>query len=123
MRSVLIASLISLAGCPINPEATEPEPPPPDAPVTPGPVPTTNVFASSFDQYCSTDYDCAAVYEGNACAPTRCANAAIRYDALPKYRAELGAFWSCYEPEPQACSYAIGDVAVCVANKCTLPGL
>ena len=106
----------------MTPEPVEPTPPPPP-PVDEGPTqtPSTDVLASSFDMYCTRDDDCAAVYEGNACSPVRCANAAIRRDALPEYRAELGAYWSCYEPDDEAqCTSSIGDPAICVAGRCSL---
>ena len=122
MRFLLLVSLIG--ACAVTPDAAEPTPPP-DAAITvdAGLLPTTNVFAASFDQYCTRDDDCVAVFEGNACEPCRCANAAIRRDAMPEYRAEIGAFWSCQEPTECAagCDVATGDPAICVANKCTLP--
>jgi hypothetical protein len=121
MRYLLLASLI--AGCSVTPEPVEPsQPAVPDA-SGPMQTPSTNVFASSFDTYCTRDDDCVAAYEGNACAPCRCANTAIRRDALPEYRAELGAYWSCYAPEDCAadCTSVIGDPAICVAGRCSLP--
>ena len=125
MRFVFLASLMT--ACAVSPDAAEPtQPAAPDAGfVADSARPSTNVLASSFDQYCTRDDECAAVFEGNACEPCRCANAAIRRDALPKYRAEIGAFWSCHEPTECAadCQAVTGDSAICVANKCTLPSL
>jgi len=124
-----LASLIPLAACSLGPEPAEPTQPAPDAAVavdaSPMQTPTTLVLANSFDQSCTRDDECVAVYEGNACAPCRCANAAIRRDALPKYRAEIGAYWSCYEPAACGadCQAVTGDPAICVAGRCTLPGL
>jgi hypothetical protein len=64
------------------------------------------------------------VFEGNACSAVQCANAAIRRDALTEYRAELGAYWSCRAPQACPAGKAVmGDPAICVANKCVLPGL
>ena len=124
MRFVLLASLIT--ACAVGPEPAEPiQPVRPDADTSPMQTPSTLVLASSFDQSCTYDSECVAVYQGNACAPCRCANAAIHRDALPKYRAEIGAYWSCYAPEDCGadCQAVTGDAAICVANKCTLPGL
>lgn len=124
MRSLVL--LVFLAGCPITPEPSEPSQPPPDAGVaidsSPMQTPSTLVLASSFDTYCTRDDDCVAAFEGNACESCRCANTAIRRDALPKYRSELGAYWTCYEQKAcQAdCNAVIGDAAICVAGKCAL---
>ncbi|MBA3499818.1 MAG: hypothetical protein H0T65_05580 [Deltaproteobacteria bacterium] len=125
MRLVFLASL--LAGCAVGPEPAEPiPPPPPPVDVTsPFQTPSTLVLARAFDQACTRDDECVAVYEGNACTACRCANAAIHRDALPKYRAEIGAYWACYAPEDCGadCQAVTGDAAICVANKCTLPGI
>ncbi|MDQ3334434.1 MAG: hypothetical protein M4D80_04680 [Myxococcota bacterium] len=124
MRFALLASLIS--ACAVGPEPAEPiQPATPDATTSPIQTPSTLVLASRFDQSCTYNSDCVAVYEGSACAPCRCANAAIHRDALPKYRAEIGAYWACYAPEDCGadCQAVTGDAAICVANKCTLPGI
>ncbi len=128
MRYLLVASLAFLAACPVTPDSAEPtQPLPPDAPapIVDAPVPSTLIFASSFDRYCTRDDDCVAAFEGNACDDCRCANTAIRRDALPKYRVEIGAYWACYAPEACGadCPAVIGDPAICVAGRCTLPGL
>src|SRR5512139_3437602 len=109
MRDLLASLLVlSLGACAVGPEPAEPaSPSPPDADTSPMQTPSTLVTAASYDQYCTRDDDCAAIYEGNACAPTRCANAAVRRDALPEYRAELGAYWACYEPAPATCAAVI----------------
>jgi hypothetical protein len=127
MRIVASLSLFLLAACPITPDSAEPtQPPPPDATAAVAdapPAPRTEIAADDHDRYCTRDDECVAAFEGNACDPCRTANTAIRRDALPRNRAELGAYWACYEPE--ACEAdggaAIGDPAICVANKCTLP--
>lgn len=126
---LLLASLSFLAACAVGPEPAEPTapaapdatPPPPDA--SPVQTPSTLVLASGFDQACTRDDECVAVFEGNACDACRCANTAIRRDALPRYRAELGAFWSCHDPATCGgdCAAVIGDPAICVAGRCTLP--
>jgi hypothetical protein len=123
MRSFLLALLI--AGCAVGPEAEEPvSPAPPDADTTPWQTPPVLVLAGNYDQSCTRDGDCIAVFEGNACTAVQCANAAIRRDELTEYRAELGTSWSCRTP--QACPVGtpvMGDPAICVANKCVVPGL
>lgn len=126
MRPLLLASLV-LGGCLATTDATdpvEPSQPTPDADTSPMQTPNALVLANNYDQYCTRDTDCVAVYEGNACDPVRCANAAIRLDELTEYRAELGAYWSCYAP--RACPVGnpvTGDAAICVAGRCALPGL
>jgi hypothetical protein len=117
MRFVLF-SLI--AGCAVTPEPVEPTPPVPEVEQGPMQTPSVDVLASSFDAYCTRDDECAAVYEGNACDSCQCANTAIRRDALPEYRAELGAYWSCQDDGACACERDIGDAALCVAGRCTL---
>ena len=104
----------------MTPEPTEPSQPTPDAFVdnTPTQTQSTSIAASSFDRYCTRDDECTAVFEGNACDPDRCANTAIRRDALPKYRSEIGAYWSCYTPSDDVCPAVIGDPAACVNNTC-----
>ena len=121
MRYLLLA-LLTACGA-VGTEPNEPTPLSPDADTSPMQTPSTLVLARDFDTYCTRDDECAAIYEGNACAPDRCANAAIRRDALPRYRAELGAYWACYEPQGEVCAAAIGDAAACVAGRCVLPGL
>ncbi|MDQ3368593.1 MAG: hypothetical protein M3680_24455, partial [Myxococcota bacterium] len=87
-----------------------------------GPTASTAIRATSYDQYCTRDDECVAVFQGNACQSCRCAAGAIRRDALTAYRADLGAFWSCHEPQPCAagCTAVIGDAAICRAGTCTL---
>jgi hypothetical protein len=124
MRFVLLASLIT--ACAVGPEPAEPvQPAPPDADTSPMQTPSTLVLAKTFDTYCTRDDECAAIYEGNACESCRCANAAIRRDALPRYRVEIGQYWACYAPEDCAadCQAVTGDAAICVAGRCALPGL
>ena len=124
MRLALLALLIS--ACAVGPEPVEPAPPPPPpVDTTPMQTPSTLVLAASFDQSCTRDDECVAIYEGNACAACRCANAAIHRDALPRYRAEIGAYWSCHAPEECGadCQLVTGDAAICVAGRCALPGL
>jgi hypothetical protein len=120
----LLALLI--AGCAVvGPEAEEPVPPPsPDADTTPWQTPNALVLAGNYDQSCTRDDDCIAVFEGNACSAVQCANAAIRRDELTEYRAELGAYWSCRSAQTCAAGKPVmGDPAICVANKCVLTGL
>jgi hypothetical protein len=136
MRTLLLALVMTLAACgassysaadpdpdPVAVDAAAVSPDPAPTPAPQGPAATTAVRASSYDQYCTRDEECVAVFQGNACQPCRCATAAIRRDALPVYRAELGAFWSCHEPEACAadCTAVIGDPAVCRAGTCVLP--
>lgn len=119
MRCLLLALLI--AGCAITPDVEEPEAPAPRPDPTPMQTPNALVLAGNYDQACTRDDDCVAVFEGNACEPVQCANAAIRRDEATAFRAELGSYWSCREV--RACPVGqpvMGDPAKCVANKCVL---
>ena len=51
----------------------------------------TVIHASSYDQSCTTDSDCVAVAEGNACIACgfNCANAVINVSAQAQYRADI----------------------------------
>jgi hypothetical protein len=129
MRAVVL--LLLLAACPKK-EPVEPSPPPPaDAAVVvdsePGPMQTpqasTSIRASSYPQHCTRDDECIGVFEGNACNPCRCAFNAIRVEAFPKYKADLGGFWACHKEDEctTTCHQAIGAAAKCEAGTCILP--
>jgi hypothetical protein len=50
------------------------------------------IMASSYDQSCQKDSDCAAIEEGNFCSPganNGCTNAAINKSALAQYQSDL----------------------------------
>ena len=121
--------LLLLAGCPKK-AAQEPAPAPPvdasvDAPAEPvqSPQASTAIVASSYPQNCTRDDECVAVFEGNACNPCRCAFNAIRADALVKYKADLGQYWSCHKPDDckADCRQVTGDAAKCQDGICILP--
>lgn len=121
--------LLLLAACPKK-ESQEPTPPPPadaaiDAPATPMQTPPENtvIRASSYAQNCTRDDECIGVFEGDACNPCRCAFNAIRVEAFPKYKSDLGAFWACHKPDDcrADCRQAIGAAAKCDAGTCILP--
>jgi len=123
--------LLLLAGCPPKSEPQEPTPPKsPDASTidaAPTPMQTpqasTSIRASSYPQNCTRDDECIAVFEGDACQPCRCAFNAIRADAFPKYKADLGAFWACHKPDdcPKTCEQITGGAAKCQDGSCVLP--
>ena len=128
MRFVLL--LVVLAGCPKK-EPAEPAPPPEpdpatvDAAPTPMQTPAANatIRAASYAQNCTRDDECIGVFEGDACNPCRCAFNAIRVDAFPKYKADLGQYWACHKPDECAadCRQTIGSAAKCEAGTCVLP--
>ncbi|MBA3391141.1 MAG: hypothetical protein H0T89_00775 [Deltaproteobacteria bacterium] len=137
MRTFASLALLVLAvtACSGGQTSTAPTPPPPtsppdaalppDADLSPVQTPqaSTAIRASSYRQDCTRDDECVAVFEGNACQACRCAFNAIHRDALPKYRADLGAFWSCHKPDECAadCIQVTGDAAKCEAGICVLP--
>jgi len=128
MRLVL---LLVLAACPKKSEPQEPVPPPPsdastiDAPPEPMQTPqaSTAIRASSYPQNCTRDDECIGVFEGDACNPCRCAFNAIRVEAFPKYKSDLGAYWACHKPDDckAECRQTIGAAAKCEAGTCILP--
>ena len=127
MRVLLI---LLLAACPKKSEPQEPvTPPAADAGIdaTPTPMQTppqsTQIKASSYAQSCTRDDECIGVFEGDACNPCRCAFNAIRVDAFPKYKSDLGQFWACHKPDDCAadCRQAIGTAAKCESGTCVLP--
>lgn len=125
MRWLLV---LALAGCPKKQPVEPPTPPTPDAAIdaatpTQTPPANTTMRASAYAQDCTRDGDCVAVFEGDACNPCRCAWNAIRVDALPKYKVDLNAFWSCHKPDEckAECRQKIGDKATCDAGTCVLP--
>jgi hypothetical protein len=125
-----LALIAFLAACPKKSEPVEPVPPPPaDAAIDadPGPMQTpqasTAIRASAYPQHCTRDDECIGVFEGDACSACRCAFNAIRVDAFPKYKADLGAFWACHKPDDckTECHQEIGAKASCQAGTCILP--
>lgn len=121
--------LLFLAACPKK-EPQEPAPPPPadaaaDAAPTPMQTPQANttVRASTYAQHCTRDDECIGVFEGDACNPCRCAFNAIRVDAFPKYKSDLGQFWACHKADECSadCRQVIGTAAKCEAGMCVLP--
>ena len=119
-----------LAACPKQSEPQEPVTPPPadaaaDAAPTPMQTPpaSTQIVAANYAQSCTRDDECIGVFEGDACNPCRCAFNAIRVDAFPKYKSDLGQFWSCHKPDDCAedCRQTIGIAAKCESGTCVLP--
>jgi hypothetical protein len=125
--------LLLLAGCPKQSEPVEPKPETPpwliDAGVDTGPSPMQTpiegitIRASNYAQHCTRDDECVGVFEGDVCNPCRCAFNAIRVEAFPKYRADLGQAWACHKPDDcrQPCRQITGAAAKCEAGTCTLP--
>lgn len=73
------------------------------------------ILASSYDQTCTSDSDCAEVSEGDPCNPCdfSCSNAAINVRALAQYGADTAGIYpaaytlcpsSCGGPETVCCS-------------------
>lgn len=123
--------LLALAGCPKQPsEPVEPTVTPSwlvdagvDARFDPVQTPPDPIRASSYPQNCARDEDCIGVFEGDVCNPCRCAFNAIRVDAFPRYKSDLGQFWACHKPDEcrQECRQKIGAIAKCEAGTCVLP--
>ena len=98
------------------------------------------IQASSYDQTCTVDTDCAGITEGNSCNPCslNCINAAINILALPQYTSDNGNLVSsaetlcpssCGGPESTCCrggtcqwgypSCPYPSESVCAPSACT----
>lgn len=81
------------------------------------------IAASSYDQSCAVDSDCAGVSEGDSCKPCdfSCANAAINAGALAKYTSDSSGFPSVVAVAHGVCPSSCGDGPggpCCVGGKC-----
>ncbi len=54
-----------------------------------GGCPGGTIEASSYDQSCKVDGDCAAIYQGTLCSSCFCPNAAVDQGALAQYQADF----------------------------------
>jgi hypothetical protein len=77
-----------------------------------------SISASSYDQSCTTDADCIAVYEGPLCDDCLCVNAAINQGANDAYEQAINAA----EPDPPACFCPSSPPPRCYGGTCTLIG-
>jgi hypothetical protein len=129
MRLVM---LLVLAGCPKQSEPVEPTVTPSwlidaGADAAPSPMQTPiegiTIRASKYAQHCTRDDECIGVFEGDVCNPCRCAFNAIRVEAFPKYKTDLGQAWACHKPDDcrQQCRQITGAAAKCEAGTCVLP--
>jgi hypothetical protein len=75
------------------------------------------IEASSYNQVCSADIDCAPVYQGSVCSGCFCPTAAINRAALPAYQKDFAASG----PHPGGCECPLIPAPVCNAGVCTLP--
>lgn len=79
------------------------------------------VRADDYEQGCSVDADCVAVYEGPVSDACRCVNAAISADELATYESDLGPE-SCYDPSNclADCIAVPGAQGACVEETCVV---
>jgi hypothetical protein len=77
-----------------------------------------SISASSFDQFCVADTDCAAVYQGDLCGGCLCPNAAINQNVLTVYNEDIAAA----EPDPPSCFCPTSGAPQCISGTCALVG-
>ena len=75
------------------------------------------ILASSYDQSCNVDSDCAAVFSGSLCSTCTCPNATISQDAMAAYQADVAAAG----PGPQDCFCPVSPTPSCNGGVCTVP--
>ena len=75
------------------------------------------IQASSYDQSCVADGDCAPVYQGDLCSSCFCPNAAIAQSALAKYQADFAASGH----GPDTCFCPDFPPPVCQGGVCVMP--
>ena len=63
-----------------------------------------SIRAADYDQSCSQDSDCVAVFNGDYCTECPCENTAINIDAQPQYNSDFlkGKYLACPCPAPPA---------------------
>jgi hypothetical protein len=80
------------------------------------------IRASDFDQSCTGDQDCVAVFEGDVCAPCACANAAIALTARAEYndaRSNLFSSADCVKPDVE-CDVCPDPPVSCGQGTCAI---
>ena len=86
-------------------------------PADAGSCSTAKISASSYDQSCTQNADCVAVWDGSVCTNCRCPNAAINRSALPQYQSDLAAM----HPTPSICDCPAFPPPTCLSGTCTTP--
>lgn len=81
------------------------------------PIPPT-VTATDYDQSCTTDEDCVAVFEGDVCDECKCANATVSKAAQMDYNLAF-TMNQCGSPPPCAADCAL-PVPTCQNGTCSL---
>jgi hypothetical protein len=76
-----------------------------------------SISANEWDQSCSTDSDCASVYQGDLCSACQCHNATINVNSLNAY---LGASNTPGKPVT-VCDCPDSPPPVCIQGMCTVP--
>ncbi len=85
------------------------------------------VQASNYDESCTTDMDCVAIGEGNACSLiSPCANAAINKGALVRYQSDIAqtpcfALAGCPAQFGPCCRHGSCQMNTCYSAADTLP--
>ena len=77
------------------------------------------IRASDFDQSCTGDQDCVAIYQGNACTPCACPNAAIAVADRQAYN-DTRASFQCPQNEDIVCDACSAPLVACTAGTCAI---
>lgn len=80
----------------------------------------TEVAASHYDQACSLDGDCTAVFQGDVCTPCTCPNAGITAASRAKYEADVARLKAQCGPTPAvACAACTPTRGLCINKTCS----
>ncbi len=80
----------------------------------------TTIATTGYDRACAIDSDCAAVFQGEACAVCICPNAAVNQGQLTRYQSDLAALRTKCGPMPAiACGPCSPVIGLCLGGSCT----
>lgn len=74
------------------------------------------IDASDYDQSCTTDADCVAVYTGSVCGGCFCPNGAVGSKGFAAYQTD----WNAYGPPASVCFCPLLPTPVCTGGVCTM---
>ena len=80
----------------------------------------TEINSGSYDRACTVDANCAPVFQGDACAPCRCSNAAVNSSQVARYESDLLNLRTRCGPIPEvACGPCLPRRGLCIGSTCS----